>query len=251
MAVFLGIILIIWLIALAFGILMYVFQSLGLYTIAKRRGIDNPWLAWIPVGYQWILGCVSDQYQYVAKGQVKSKRKLLLVLSIISLVLSVVTLIGSIGVFTNLIINLADEVSVEQYEYYYGYSDDMLIEDTYNDEALENIGAAASSMAGFYGSSMIASVINIVMGIFVYIALFDLYRSSDPGNATLFLVLGILFSVAQPFFIFACRNKDGGMPPRMAPVQPAAWNPAQPTLDTPAWNPPAPPAEPWENTSEE
>ena len=57
-------------VVLACFVVMYVFQSIGLYTIAKRRGIANPGLAWVPVAYSWILGSVSDQYQYVVRGKV-------------------------------------------------------------------------------------------------------------------------------------------------------------------------------------
>ena len=65
------------------GIGMYVLTSLGLYTIAKRRAINKAWLAWIPVVNCWLIGCISDQYRYVVKGQVKSKRKSLLALTIV------------------------------------------------------------------------------------------------------------------------------------------------------------------------
>ena len=52
---------------LAFLAVQYVFQSLSLYAIARRRGIAHPGLAWVPVAYSWILGSISDQYQYVVR----------------------------------------------------------------------------------------------------------------------------------------------------------------------------------------
>ena len=70
-----------------FGIAAYVLTALALYTLAQRRGLNRPWLAWIPVVNCWILGSLSDQYRYVVKGEIKSKRKVLLVLRIISAVL--------------------------------------------------------------------------------------------------------------------------------------------------------------------
>ena len=74
----------------ALSIATYVLTSWGFYTIAQRRGIDKPWLAWIPVANVWILGCISDQYRYVAKGENKSKRKVLIGLSIASAVCAIV-----------------------------------------------------------------------------------------------------------------------------------------------------------------
>lgn len=38
------------------GIISYVFMSLGLYTMAKNRGIDYAWLAWIPIASGYIQG---------------------------------------------------------------------------------------------------------------------------------------------------------------------------------------------------
>ena len=60
---------------------VYVFTALSLYTIAARRGIKNPWLAWIPVGSNWILGSVADQYQHLVQGKITSRRKIMLSLS--------------------------------------------------------------------------------------------------------------------------------------------------------------------------
>ena len=31
------------------SILMYVLRAIGVYSIAKRRGIKRPWMAWVPV----------------------------------------------------------------------------------------------------------------------------------------------------------------------------------------------------------
>jgi hypothetical protein len=60
----------------------------------------------------------------------------------------------------------------------------------------------------------------IAYKIFYFITLYDVYTSMDPENNVLFLVLSILFPVAEPFFLFFNRNGDKGMPPRReAPVQ--------------------------------
>ena len=60
--------------------------------------------------------------------------------------------------------------------------------------------------------------ISIAYAVFRYMALYDIYKSLDPANCVLFLVLSILFGVTEPFFLFFSRNKDDGMPPRKQPV---------------------------------
>ena len=68
----------------------YVLTSLAFYTVAKRRGLSNPWLAWIPVANVWLLGSISDQYRYVVRGENRSRRKILLTLKVISVLCGVV-----------------------------------------------------------------------------------------------------------------------------------------------------------------
>lgn len=187
MAVVAGVYLLFMCFYLLFTVLLYVLQSLGYHKIAKRRGISNSWLAWLPIGNLWILGSISDQYQYVAKGKVKNRRKLLLGLSIALLLVYV-------GVVVVFVIGILVSESVGA-----------------------DAGAVLAVLLALLGCFAVVAIA-IVMLVFQYICLYDLYNSCDPENATLFLVLSILFSLAMPFFIFACRKKDLGMPPRKQPA---------------------------------
>lgn len=49
---------------LAFAAATYVLRSIGLYTLAKNRSIENAWLAWIPVGSSWLLGQIADDINF-------------------------------------------------------------------------------------------------------------------------------------------------------------------------------------------
>ena len=64
------------------SLVVYIFTALALYTIAGRRGIKNPWLAWIPVVNLWTLGAIADDYRIRAHGKKTSRRKVLLGTSI-------------------------------------------------------------------------------------------------------------------------------------------------------------------------
>ena len=195
----LGVFAAIYLIALAISIVLYIFQSIGIYSVAKRRGIHNPWLAWIPVGVLWILGSISDQYQYVAKGKVRNRRKVLLGVSIAMFASLIVEVIAAIAMAVAAIVG----------------------------ESLATAGAGILLVVLFYLAVIALAIIVVV---FTYIAMYDLYASCDPSNATTFLVLSILFPVAQPFFMFFSRKKDWGMPPRKEETQPAP----QPIAEIPA-----------------
>ena len=66
----------------------------------------------------------------------------------------------------------------------------------------------------------------IALTVYQYMCYYDLYHSCDPNNSVLFLVLSIVFSGIMPFLVFACRNKDNGMP-RPKPPAPAAEIPVE------------------------
>lgn len=165
-----------------FGIAIYVLTSLSLYTIAKRRGIRKAWLAWVPVLNCWILGSLSDQYRYVVRGQIKHKRKILLILNLLKAVLCT-TLISMAAV---------------------------VIWTMFTDAA----GFFMGSVLSLLGLLLPLGAVGVAYCIFYYMALYDLYTSLDPENNVLFLVLSIFFSFTKPFFLFFNREKDKGMPPR-------------------------------------
>ena len=213
-----AVVLIIYMVMMIFssliGILSYILGSLGSYTIASRRGIKNAWLAWLPVGSSWILGCISDQYQEVARGRAKRKRVALVIMEIILYFLMIAMMVGLFSMLFQIGLN-AGEITDEQ----------------------------VMGMMGSMGTFVLAYIamfgIAIAYTIIYYFCLYDLYNSCKPDNSVLFLVLSILMSFLTPFLIFACRKKDLGMPERQPQYQPPVYgqNPVfsqQPA--TPTWH---------------
>ena len=170
-----------------FSIATYILTSLGLYTIARRRGLQKAWLAWIPVINCWLLGSISDQYQYVVKGENKSKRKWLLALSLLKAVLTL-TVVILVAVVAAGAIFRGPGFGMRQ--------------------------SITGPIMGILGVVMPLAAAHIAYLVIRFMALYDVYRSLDPSNSVLYLVLSILFSVTEPFFLFFNREKDLGMPPR-------------------------------------
>lgn len=50
---------VIYLVLFAYLIANYILRALGLYRIAKNNSIPNPWLAWIPYAYLFLLGKIT------------------------------------------------------------------------------------------------------------------------------------------------------------------------------------------------
>jgi len=234
-----GIILIIYLVILLFasifGIISYILTSLGTYTIANRRGIKNAWLAWIPVGSTWIMGCISDQYQQVAKGKNTRRRITLLITYAVTMGASFI-----VGIISGILEFIPDAMVLAMV---------MLV------VALAMLGMA------------------IAYSVLFYFCLYDLYASCKPESGVLYIVLTILVSITTPFLIFSCRNKDQGMPAPQPQYQPPVYGqkppvygqqptwqsvqnqPVQPAYQQPQYQqqpyqPPMPPAEPWDQNQQ-
>ncbi len=157
------------------GVAIYVFTALALYTIARRRGISAPWLAWVPVANLWVLGSLSDQYRYLTQGQMKHKRIALLVWRCVS----------------------------------YGMMGGVIVS-----AFLAVAGESVAAIVTLLSLVLVMLVLAIVYVVLYFMALYDVYASCDPQNAALYLVLSIFFAFLVPVFLFISRDMEKGMPPR-------------------------------------
>lgn len=179
---------------LALAVVSYVLGSKGIYAIAARRGIRNPWMAWIPIANSWILGSISDQYQQRKYGEDPKLRKKLLIFSIITQ--SGATITPAVGSF-HLNLNLGnDSVTMVQ-----------------NDEVLRTVGIVLAVILVPILLAML--VLTIIQTVYQYKAYYSLYASCKPQMAIAFLILSIV-TPAGPFLTYACRNSDDGLPPEQS-----------------------------------
>lgn len=213
----LGLLITVAVLASLLGLGMYVLRAAGLHQLAKKRGIRCAWLAWVPIAGNWILGSISDQYQYVVKGRVKNNRFVLLILSVVAIALGVAAFA------------LSEEVIV---------------------------GLLSRAIFGGGNVNTVRLVIMTVLAalcvgtaithlVFSLMAHFDLYRSCVEVFGVICLVATILFCFLEPVFVFVCRDKDQGMPPRKA--EPAAGT----NEPAPVEHPQAEPAEQVETEQEQ
>ena len=205
---------------LSFGVAIfaYVFGAISLYCIAQRRGIKNPWMAWVPVLNCWILGSISDQYRYVVKGQVRNRRTLLLVLKALQVLGCIAAVVMAVVAVVQLIMN---------------------------GSTLETMSGSALGQFLFrvFLPMLVILIVTLIVAVlqivFLAIAYYDLFASCEPENKVLYLVLGLLINITLPIFLFICRKKDLGMPARKSD-QPAPEE--IPVMEAPA--------EPWTETEE-
>lgn len=220
----------------ALFIAAYILESLALFSIAKRRGISKPGLAWVPLLQFWILGSLSDQYRYVTRREVANRRKILLGLSIALVAMAVIYSLIMIAVLFDFIIPYADQIA-------------GMIERADFERLLRLIVQRFDNYIGLALLVILAiplMVLSVILTIHYWIAMHDVFRSCNPATSTLFLILSILGGMfiegAHAIFLMINRNKELGMPPRKPQPVP------QPVIveAQPVWQPqPEPiPAEP-------
>lgn len=179
-----GIFLIAGLITVAVAIVAYVFQSIGLYTLAKRRGIKRPWLAWIPVGDYWIIGSISDDVRLRNKSELNHRRVWLAVLIAGTTIL---TFVKAWPVYRMIwLMQRAGEMDTEA----------MLLQMEQYLLQMESYEYGFGALLG-----LVANIASIVVTVLYCMSLYDLYASCRPRQKVMFTVLSVLISITIPFFI--------------------------------------------------
>ncbi len=254
-----GVLIVSAIVVLLLAIVLYVIKSLGLYTIAKRRGIACPWLAWLPIGCEWITASIADQYRKVTSGKATIRRFIVLILAVISIGLSVAT--------TTTVNDKKDDIEAlveytEEMGEYINDDDDVIrIVNTVFEDLVDIMGGA-------FALSSVAALIAFVNKVYWYVCAGDVYASCCPKNGTMMLVLSIFVPVLEPFFFFCNKEKDAGMVEVNQPAQPQFAAPVAPVQSVyeapkPVYEAPAesaqpvyeapvetvqPPVEPWAAT---
>lgn len=183
----LGALLVVAVIALAVSLVTYILQAAGIYAMAKRRGVKHAWLAWIPIGQYWVAGSLSDQYKQSVKGKSSYNRTVMLILALVGWVVSLLAGTTALSGLLRMVTSLVNG-DMEAYAY-----------------------ASTLTSGGSQLLSLLNNGLSIALFVFWQISLYDIYSSCNPKYNVLFLVLGILFQITVPFFLFCSRKKDEGM----------------------------------------
>ena len=216
--VMLFVMLFIYLIIGAIALVNYILTSIALYTIGSRRLIKNSWLSWLPIGRDWVLGKIAEEYDG-KNGINRCWGKIMLTLSAIANLGIAVFFVFYI-IFAFVGIGLASTgANMDEY---------ML--------------SAGIPMLLLFVVVYIAAIICLAaLQILSYICYFKLYESTVPEKAVKYLLISLLVPLGMPICLY--RAKDQGymnipeflQPPVAAPVaeQPATEEDAQEAVEQP------------------
>ena len=181
MAIFIGT----FTISLLIGLALYLLESIGVYKMAKSAEIKNPWLAFIPVANGWVFGTIAEKYK--KKNGTKSAR-----FGIILPVLEGIVLIEAIALTIFTVISIKEIT---------GYALDAV--NTSSEMAPEQFMSLIPVIILYFALMAVA----IAYAVVFFIALWRVYSSFDKPNATLYIVLSVVFTISVPIILFIIRNR--------------------------------------------
>lgn len=177
------------------GFVGYIFQSISLTRIGRRRGIKAPWLVWIPIARNWAIGALADEYDS-RNGMKRHFRAILLVCIILCMLISSGSLasVASVG-------ELAEDI------------ESLDFDDTFS--------SLVKIIVAVYGSLIVTSLASVVHSTLTFICIYKIYESLSPRRCVLHFILGLFIPFYQAISLFCLRNK--GYPyPEEAPALPVA-----------------------------
>lgn len=167
------------------GIAIYLLESISVYKMAKSAQIKNPWLAFIPVANDWVFGTLAEKYK--KKNGTKSAR-----FGIILPVLEGIVLIETIALTIFTVISIKEIT---------GYALDAV--NTSAEMAPEQFMSLIPVIILYFALMAVA----IAYAVVFFIALWRVYSSFDKSNATLYIVLSVIFTISVPIILFIIRNR--------------------------------------------
>ena len=180
--------LVMYLLAFGFLIASYIMTSWGLYSIASRRQISNPWLAWLPIGNYWIMGSIADEYD----GRNGLKRKWRMTLLILEIVVVVATIVCIVAFFVS-IFSFALQV-------------ELIEADVYD---------AFDAIIPIYIAAILVAVVATALQALYMITLYKIFESTVPEKSVKYMLLSVMVPLASAICLMICRNKGYPNPGEM------------------------------------
>ena len=185
--VFAGIMLVYFAFFSIIAVAMYLLQAFGLYGMAKGSEIRAPWRGFVPFANIFLFGKIAEKYR---KKDGKSSAKfggLLLAFEILTLVFAAVCLAFTVSMIFVIIASSGEA----------------------------ELGAEiVAPMFAMLISCLVLVGVSIAYAVMYYVALWRIFAAFDYNNATVYLVLSIVFSFLGPIFLFILRNKEPVFDPR-------------------------------------
>lgn len=198
------VIILLYLAMMGLGLANYIMNALALNKIASRRQIPNPWMAWLPIASDWLIGNIADEYD----GRNGIKRKWRVVLLTLSLISIVGLIIMYVAMFAYIFVTALASTYAEP-------------------EVAELLGIFVI----FYIFLIVLSTVAVTQSFCKAICVYKIFESTVPEKAVKYLLLYLLVPLAGAICLLKCKDK-GYPEPMIEPTTEVMEEPvAEPTSD--------------------
>ncbi len=174
-------------VALSLAALLFIFQGIGLYCMAKKQGLKNGWLAFLPFGNIYYMGKMAGTCQFFGQ---KLKRTGLYVM----LAQIFTTLVAALYIAAQfyLVWNCGDEVKFTEWQsmYWIGLT-----------------GFANVANAFYEVSTYVLSMLTLVTKILLTIMLIALFKKYSPFTYRMLALVCFFIPAVRFICIFVLRNR--------------------------------------------
>ena len=184
-----------YLFATAYGAYSYVGVGLGGMRMARKVGMNNPWMFWVPMANVYALGNLADTQAALCEGKSTNYRKKMLAWTIVNICSAIFMVISMVPFMVAATANgMLDE---------YG---NLTTLDSAGEEAL--IGPALFFLFGL----LVFFVLYIIYLVVYYKSLYRIFKLYAPDGAAGLLVLAVLVSIAIPAVFLALSKREPVLP---------------------------------------
>ena len=166
---------------------LFILQGIGIYTLAKREGRSNKWMAFVPFVNIWYIGKISGECTVF--GQKLKRAGLYAMLAQI-----VLTLLCALEVFG--MIYLWTTQGAPSFDAYYPYWGEA-----------QGAALAMTKYLSFY-NGFIRSIIQVVYEIMMFIILMGIYKKYSPSSHFILSVVSLFVPLSRCVILFVIRNKE-------------------------------------------
>lgn len=176
------------LIAVAVWAALFALQGVGLYTIAKRKGLEEKWLVFVPFANLIYIGKLAGSCE-VFGHKMKNAGLYAMIAQIVTALCCSFIIFAEIYLYT-----------------VYGAPDYIAMD--LGLPVWTNLSGAGVTIAEIYNiSDYILSIIQLVYQILLLILLMGLYKRYSPRNYMMFSFLSLFIPITRYFVVFGIRNK--------------------------------------------
>ena len=183
-----------YLFAMAYGAFSYIGMGLGGFRMARKVGMNNPWMFWIPLANAYAMGNLADQQASLCDGRSTTFRKKMLAWNIVIICAALLFVIAMVPIL--LVVSVHGTM---------GQDGTVTVPEKY----MEDLAGPALFFLFSFLAFLVLSVIYLVV---YYKVLYRIFKLYAPDGAVGLLILSIFINAAIPAVFLILSGKEPALP---------------------------------------